>query len=116
MTANERRRFERIRPSQPIPGSVGRARIYVLDGSIGGLGILHENVLPSPGDLCRVEVQSDVGPITLDCEVVRTIPHSSGIARPLSESGLRVVAADHQSAERLRITFSARAQRGSLDN
>src|SRR4051794_27250632 len=106
MTTKDRRRFQRIRPPQPIPGSVGRARIYVLDASIGGVGVLHENSLPMPGDICRVEIQSDMGPIILDCEVVRTSPHSAG-GKPLAQSGMRIVAADHQSAQRLRTLLGA---------
>lgn len=115
MTTKDRRRFQRIRPPQPLPGSVGRARVYVLDASLGGVAILHENSLPMPGDICRVEIQSDMGPIILDCEVVRTVPHS-GATKPLSESGLRVVAADHQSAQRLRTMFSAVAAKRTHDN
>ena len=116
MTTKDRRRFQRIRPPQPIPGAVGRARIYILDASIGGVGVLHENVLPQPGDIVRVEIQSDMGPIRLDCEIVRTVPHTSTGAKPLAQSGMRIVAADHQSAQRLRTMFGAAAMKGSLDN
>ena len=114
MTTKDRRRFQRLRPPHPIRGAVGRARVYVLDGSIGGVAVLHENTLPAPGDICRVEILSDVGPITLDCEVVRTAQHSSGqngVSRPLFQSGLRVIAADHQSAQRLRSMFGASAMK-----
>ena len=119
MTDKDRRRFQRIRPQAPIRGSVGRASVYVLDASIGGVGVLHENALPSPGDICRVEILSDMGPITLDCEVVRTVQHSGGpsVGKQLCQSGLRVVAADHQSAQRLRTMFGAgAAKKHSLDN
>ena len=93
--------------------------MYVLDGSIGGVAVLHENALPTPGDICRIEIQTDIGAITLDCEVVRTVRHTSGevpMPKPLSESGLRVVAADHQSAQRLRSMFGAGAAKKPLDN
>ena len=121
MVAKDRRRFQRIRPPHPVRGSVGRARIYVLDGSISGVGVLHENALPQPGQICRLEISSDLGPITIDCEVVRTVQHfaaDSGFAKPLAQSGLRVVAADHQSALRLRTMFGAEAarRRRSEDN
>lgn len=112
MTTNDRRRFQRIRPAQPLRGSVGRARVYVLDGSIGGVGVLHENALPEPGDICRVEIISELGTITVDCEVIRTVQHTggqNGVAKTLCQSGLRVIAADHQSAQRLRSMFGANA-------
>lgn len=121
MVRNDRRRFQRITPAHPVGASVGRSRVYVLDGSISGVGILHENVLPQPGQICRVEIASEMGTITLDCEVVRTVPHGAGqngMAKPLCESGLRVVAADHESAQRLRTMFGANAirRRHSQDN
>jgi hypothetical protein len=120
MTTKDRRRFQRIRPPAPIRGAVGTARVYVLDASLGGVSVLHENVLPTPGDICRVEILSDMGPITLDCEVVRTVQHTTGqngFSKPLCQSGLRVVAADHQSAQRLRTMFGAAAMKPhSQDN
>lgn len=112
MVTKDRRRFQRIQPPQPLPGTVGTSHIYVLDASLGGVGVLHENALPQPGDICRVEIATDMGPIRLDCEVVRTsqhAPHKNGVGKQLFQSGLRVVAADHQSAERLRALFGASA-------
>ena len=112
MYDKDRRRFQRIRPSQPMRATVGTLQVYVLDASIGGVGVLHETRLPPPGDICRVELNSEVGPITLDCEVVRTVPHvpPEGVfVKPVFQSGLRVVAADHQSAERLRAVFGSLA-------
>jgi hypothetical protein len=109
MNSKDRRRFHRIRPAQPLAASVGVSRVYVLDGSIGGVALLHENVLPALGEMCRLQVQSEIGPMTLDCEVVRTAqqPMHNGLTKPLFQSGLRVVSADHQSARRLRETFGA---------
>lgn len=113
MNTKDRRRFQRIRPAQPLAASVGVSRVYVLDGSIGGVALIHQNVLPALGQMCRLEVQSEVGPMTLDCEVVRTSqqPMNNGLAKPVFQSGLRVVSADHQSAQRLRAMFGAAAVR-----
>ena len=97
MTTADRRRYPRVNLPQPIRGSVGAARVYLLDASVGGLRIAHQAALPGPGEFCRVELPTDLGPIKLDCEVVRTIAE-----RTLFHTGLQIVAADHQSAERLR--------------
>ncbi|MGZ8868232.1 MAG: PilZ domain-containing protein, partial [Thermoanaerobaculia bacterium] len=97
MNNADRRRFPRINLSHPIRGSVGAARVYVLDASVGGIRIAHQIALPPPGDFCRVEVPTDLGPIKLDCEVVRTVPE-----RTVFHTGLQILATDHQSAERLR--------------
>ena len=117
MLNKDRRRFQRIRPAQPLSASVGSSQAYVLDASIGGVGLIHENVLPAPGDIVRIEMNSEVGRITLDCEVVRTAPHTAPqgtFGKPMFQSGLRVVAADHQSAERLRAMFGASAAKRTL--
>jgi len=88
--------------------SIGRSRVVVLDASVGGMRVAHHSNLPGPGEYCRVELQSDVGPIILDCEVVRTMPQSSllsSFATALYQSGLQIVAADHQSGERFHAVF-----------
>lgn len=82
---------------QPIRGAVGTARVYVLDASVSGFRVAHQAALPSPGGFVRIEVTTDLGPICLDCEVVRTVPEKS-----LYHTGLQILASDHQSAERLR--------------
>lgn len=101
MPTNERRRFRRWTLRQPLRGAVGDARVFLVDGSLGGIRIVHQTALPSPGAFCRVEVLSDLGPMKLDCEVVRTMPQNS-----LFYSGLAIVAADWQSTERLKSLFS----------
>ena len=114
MTSSERRHFQRVTPLHPLRAAIGRARAYVLDGSISGVGLIHENALPQPGQLVRVEIATEIGPIILDCEVVRTVQHTggqNGFTKSLCQSGLRVIAADHESAERLRVTFGANAAR-----
>ena len=88
--------------------SIGHARVVVLDASVGGMRVAHHTALPEPGEYCRVELQSDVGPIILDCEVVRTNPQSSPLASfasALYQSGLQIVSADHQSGERFHTVF-----------
>ncbi len=112
MNSADRRRYPRINLSQPIRGSVGAARVYVLDASVGGIRIAHQVNLPEPGEFCRVEVPTDLGPIKLDCEVVRTVPE-----RAVYHTGLQILAADHQSAERLRsMCGAAAAPRKEHDN
>jgi hypothetical protein len=104
----ERRRFPRVTLRPPMLASIGPARVVVLDASVGGMRVAHHTALPEPGEYCRVELQSEVGPIVLDCEVVRTMPQSSPLASfasALYQSGLQIVSADHQSGERFHIVF-----------
>jgi hypothetical protein len=97
MYPTERRRFTRVTLRQPVRGVIGDARVYLVDGSAGGIRIVHRTALPTPGAYCRVEISSDLGPVKLDCEIVRTVMHNA-----LYHSGLSIVAADRQSSERLK--------------
>jgi hypothetical protein len=94
---SERRRYPRVTLRQPIRGAVGPARVYVLDTSVGGLRLAHQANLPAPGEFCRVEVPTDLGPIKLDCQIVRTVHRDH-----LFHTGVSIVSADRQSTERLR--------------
>jgi hypothetical protein len=105
MVDQERRRHPRVKMAEPVRAAVGTVRVYVLDASVGGMRVAHQSSIPQPGEFCRIEVASILGPIRLDCEVVRTVPD-----RALYQSGLEIIAADHQSAERLRTLFDI--QRG----
>lgn len=92
----ERRRHARIKFRAALPGVIGPTSIYVLDVSAGGIGVAHLGQLPPPGAICRVELMSEVGPIRLDCEIVRTVVEDA-----MLHSGLQVISTDHQSASRL---------------
>ncbi len=71
--------------------------------------VVHADEL-SQGRFCNVEITSSLGPIRIDCQIVRTQPHQEkNVERPLYQSGLAIVAADHQSRQRLR-SFSVAYQ------
>jgi hypothetical protein len=107
MTSVERRRYPRIRFDKPIRGAVGATRVYVEDVSMGGLRIIHQAPLPEPRAVVRVDVPTEVGPISVDCEIVRTTTD-----RSLFHTGVQIVApADRQSGERLRTLFTTTPKR-----
>lgn len=97
MLQSERRRFHRVILRQPIRAFAGAVAVQLVDASIAGVRVVHQNPLPAHGATCRIMFQSDFGPISVDCEVVHTIGHPAGY-----QTGLRVLAADRQSQERLR--------------
>lgn len=82
---------------QPIRAFAGATPVQVVDASIAGLRVTHQNQLPQAGTTCRIMFQSEYGPISVDCEVVHTTDDSAGY-----RTGLRVLASDRQSQERLR--------------
>jgi hypothetical protein len=94
--------------------SIGPSRVVVLDASVGGVCVAHHSELPEPGEYCRVQLDSDLGPIVLDCEVVRTVPQSSPLASfatALFQSGLQIIAADRQSGQRFHTVFERARER-----
>jgi|SRR5689334_6074339 hypothetical protein len=97
MLQHERRRFQRVVFKQPIRAFAGAVSVQLVDASIAGVRVSHQNPLPPSGSTCRVMFQSEFGPISVDCEVVHTENNSGGY-----QTGLRVLAADRQSQERLR--------------
>lgn len=97
MLQHERRRFHRVTIRQPIRAFAGAIPVQLVDASIAGVRVVHSNPLPAAGSTCRVMFQSEFGPISVDCEVVYTSIHPGG-----QQTGLRVLAADRQSQERLR--------------
>ncbi len=105
MPEDERRQFKRVRLLQPIRGSVGRRVIYVLDGSAGGLCILHRGALPAPGHSCKIVLPIDGGMISAECEVVRTESQTGSGRNDFFRSGVRIVSADEQSLSLLRTFF-----------
>ena len=100
----ERRRHRRVRLRTPVRGAVGASRIFVTDGSLDGMGVAHQGTLPAPGEICRVELASDWGPIRVDCQVVRTVERIMR-QQQVFHSGLQIVVMDHQSAQRLQTMF-----------
>jgi hypothetical protein len=99
--AEDRRRFQRYAISNPLGAKVGAIAASITDASEKGLGLQHEGKLPGPGNTCRIIMQSAMGPITVDCQVMHTrreaAPEKDGFI-----SGLRVIAADFQSEKRFR--------------
>jgi hypothetical protein len=104
MPGTERRRFHRVMLPQPVRAFAGAVSVQVVDASIAGLRVWHHNPLPSPRSTCRIMFQSEFGPISVDCEVVHTVerPSASFGDQTTYQTGLRVLAADRQSQERLR--------------
>ena len=105
MIPNDRRRFQRYAVRSPLGARVGAINAAVLDASEKGVRIAHEGKLPNIGTTCRLILQSSMGPITVDCEVVHTRRETAARSperKDAFETGLRVVATDFQSEQRYR--------------
>jgi len=100
--SEDRRRSQRYALSNPLGAKVGAIAASITDASEKGLGVVHEGKLPGVGNTCRIIMNSAMGPITVDCQVVHTERRNSATKDDGFMSGLRVIAADFQSEKRFR--------------
>jgi hypothetical protein len=78
---------------------VGSVAVIAIDASAGGVRVGHESAMPAAGAFCRLELSSNLGPLKLDCEVIRTERMET------LQTALAIITADRQSLERLRALF-----------
>lgn len=95
----DRRRYRRIRPATPLRGMVGNIPVVAVDASAGGIRLAHDAPMPAAGAYCRLELSSSLGPMKLDCQVIRTEIGKT------AHTALAIITADRQSLERLRVLF-----------
>lgn len=97
MSGEERREFQRIRIDPPIDATFAMIPVTLVEAGVLGARV-HHNVLFSE-KLAYLRFNYDDHQVTLRCGVVRTIPDESN---ETFTSGLRLLAAVGDSAERLR--------------
>jgi hypothetical protein len=105
MAFTERRRFQRVRILDQVRGLIGETRIFVVDASLSGLRVVHQDDLPRPGSKCTTSFTWHGRKITLECEVQRTVVRRAAKStheRPLYESGLIIIGARGESSSSLR--------------
>ena len=101
----EQRKLERIRPLTPLAASAGSARAFILDASLDGFRIAHQDRLAAPGASLRFTLEWDGRIAQLECVVEWTEVQRVGkasYARTLHHSGLRLHSAPGESADVLR--------------
>lgn len=109
MPREEKRRYQRVTLPNPLRSDVSGIRAYVVDMSVMGVRVAHQDALPAPGGTCIVRFEGVSGPIALDCVIVHTLVHRparSAGDRPVFHSGLHITAARHDSDRALRELIS----------
>jgi hypothetical protein len=92
----ERREFQRLHLTHPIPATLGGAEVSIVE--IGILGARLEHVTPIQGDYAELRFTRSGGEIAMKCEVVRgNAPRDGGL-----QTALRFLAAIGESGDRLR--------------
>jgi len=96
----ERRRVQRVRLLEPLRGTVDSIRVFVVDVSIHGFRIAHQESLGTTGANVTLQTQWDGRMIKLQCRVERTTIHriaETATAKTLYHSGLTLRGADDDS-------------------
>lgn len=110
----ERRQFGRVTPVERIRGTVGNVVIYVLDLSLSGLRIAHQESLPKVGEICGVTFVWQGRRVAMRCEVRRTIVAKAArtlLEKTLYHTGLAIVSRDDVAEATLREIIEAAVTR-----
>jgi len=107
VSKKERRRFQRIVPPSPIRARAGQTRVFIVDASMNGFRVAHQEPIQSPATL-RIEWEG--GPIIADCVVVRHVTHraaKTALEKPTFHSGLHIerILPAYESALRQMIAY-----------
>lgn len=88
---DERRQFGRVMPVRRIRGTVGNVVVFLLDVSLAGARVAHQEPLPPIGGTSVLKFEWDGRPFSAPCEVRRTRterPAKTEFDKPLYHSGL----------------------------
>lgn len=101
----ERRRVQRVRLTQPLRATIDGTRAFLVDVSLQGLRVLHQDEIGSVAAPCLVRAEWDGSPLELHCSIVRTALHRSADSagtRATYHSGLTITRASGISGVTLR--------------
>jgi hypothetical protein len=106
----ERRRLQRVRLIQPLRGAIGTSRIFVVDLSLRGLRVAHQDPIGKVGETVQVKFDHDGRPVTLRAEIRHTSlfrAAETASSRATYHSGLAVSSTTETAAHAMReIVFS----------
>ncbi|HEV3486956.1 MAG TPA: hypothetical protein VG106_16205 [Vicinamibacterales bacterium] len=100
----ERRRVQRVKLIEHLRGTIDAQRVFVIDVSLRGIRVAHQESLGRVGDTVTLSASWDGRPLRLQCELVRTQIHRAETAttKTLYHSGLTIRQALGTSAMTLR--------------
>ena len=111
---SERRRLQRVKLLEPLPGRIDAQRVFILDVSRTGMRVAHQETIGTPGDQRVVEFEWDGRLIALSC----TLRHShlqrigtAAYARSIYHSGFTIAASSPESEEVLREMIERHVER-----
>ncbi len=110
----EKRHFGRVTPVERVRGSIGSVVIYLVDLSLNGLRLAHQEPLPKVGEPCTLTFLWQGRRVTLKCEVRRTVvakPARTLLDKTLYHTGVMIVSKDEVAEATLREIIEAAVTR-----
>jgi hypothetical protein len=101
----DRRRVQRVRLPQPLRATIDGVRVFIVDVSLRGLRVAHQEEIGRVAATCIVRSEWDGRPLELHCSIVRTALHKSADSagsRATYHSGLTISRAVGVSSVTLR--------------
>lgn len=106
----ERRQYGRVRPIQRLRGMLGTVPIVVIDISMNGVRVAHQEPLKERGTASILKFEWDGRTLTMQCEVRRSRLERearNAFDKPLYHSGLSIVSLMASSRDNLRDLIAA---------
>lgn len=100
----DQRRFARIRPNKPIPALVESTRVFILDASLDGFRIAHQDLLGDSAAVHTLSIDWDGERARLECTIEWTEAQrpAGANAKKLYHSGLQIHSMQPPARELLR--------------
>ena len=101
----ERRQYGRVTPVERIRGMIGTVVIYVVDLSLSGLRVAHQESLPKMGEHCNLVFHWQGRRVSMKCEVRRTEVAKAArtlLEKTLYHTGLAIIGRDEVADATLR--------------
>lgn len=90
--------MQRVHLPQPLKATIDGTKVFLLDVSLRGIRVMHQEDIGSVSSECVVRAEWDGHPLTLHCTIIRTAMHRPANRkgdRTLYHSGLTI---DHAAA------------------
>jgi len=100
-----RRRFERVRLLKPIQGRIGAKRVFIVDVSVNGFRVAHQDAIGGIGEQPLLMFDWEGQSIAVRCTITRTDVQRVGTAasaKSLYHSGLEITHTGHGARSTLR--------------
>lgn len=110
----ERRRVQRVQLIKPLRATLGRARVFVIDLSMRGVRIAHQEDIGRVASACELRTEWEGTRFQLQCQLVRTALHraaDTATGNTLYHSGLLITGMNEHAQSVVRTLIAHHVER-----